>query len=287
MQRNRFLFFFLLFILFIFILFSYSCKRTTNGIGITPSALKNHLQNARIFGNVYSIETDTYFYSDKDSIYVFLNKNFQFYNTGGYLMDVYDLNKNNDTISKKTLYYLPNVKENYWEEKNFKEYSFSKDTSIYDINGFKIEERFFLNDTLLYRIEYKTDGIGSIIEMKRFLPEYHLTNKMYYNNDGLVQRIEEYDPQNQLYKFFTIEYDKYGNEVNRCAFKNIHDMIEFTYTQYNNKGWLQKIIFEDCLHNIRENRIYTQYDNKGNWLEEILLQENDTVGKRIRKISYY
>ena len=281
MPRNKSLFL-LLFLIFFLIIFS--CKRKPAEIVIIPDALKNHLQNARIFGNVNCIETDTYFYSEKDSNYVFLNRSIQFYNSDGYLMQAFELNKNLDTISKKIIYYLTNTQENFWEEFNYKENSFTKDTFIYNNYGFKSEERFMLNDSLLYRIEYKTDGIGGVIEMKRVLPEYQLINKIYYNENGLVARIEEYDPHNKLYKYFTIEYDNYGNEVNRRAFKSSGEIIEFTYSQYNNDGWLQKVIFEDRLYNLREEKIYTQHDDFGNWLEEIVIQKKDTVGKRVRRI---
>jgi len=286
MQRNRHPF--LLFLTFLLlIIISISCKRKTPEIVIIPDALKNHLQRARLFGNVKSIETDTYYYSSKDSVYILLNKTIQLYSSDGYLTQFIVLDRNNDTVSKKTVHYLPNAQENYWEEYHYKEHSLMKDTFLYDRYGFKIEEQIWLDDSLLYKIQYKTDAIGSIIEMKRILSNYHLTNKIYYNEYGLAARIEEYDPHNKMYKFFTIEYDNYGDEVNRRAYRNARDIIEYTYTQYDASGALQKVIFEDRLHNVREDRIYTQHDAKRNWLEEVVLQGNDTLRKRLRKIEYY
>jgi hypothetical protein len=278
---------FLILILLIIVSFSFSCKRKTIEIVITPEALKNHLQRARYFGNVKKVETDTYYYSNRDSNYFLSNKNIQLYSSDGYLTQVILLDKNNDTVSKRILYYLPNANENYWLEYNYRDFNVTKDTFVYDKNGFKSEEHFWLNDSLLYKIHYKTDAIGGIIEMKRLLPEYMLTNKVYYNDYGLLERIEEYDPDNKLYKFVTIEYDNYGDEVNRRAYKNNNEIIEYTYTQYNNDGLIQKIIFEDRLHNMREDRIYTQHDKTKNWLEEITMQGKDTVRKRIREIRYY
>ena len=288
MPRNKFLFLFFL-ILFSLTVVSilYSCKRKKTEIEIIPDALKNHLQRARLFGNIHTLETDTYYYTDKDSLYIFLNKTIQLYSSDGYLTHVIVLDRNLDTISKKIVHYLPSAQENYWEEFNYKDHSLSKDTFLYDKAGFKKEEQVWLNDSLLYKIQYKTDGIGSIIEMKRLLPNYQLTNKIYYNEHGLVERIEEYDPHNKLYKFFTLEYDNYGDEVNRRAYKNANDIIEYTYTQYSSEGLLQKVIFEDRLHNMREDRIYTQHDAKGNWLKEIVLQGEDTLRKRERRIGYY
>ncbi|MCL1850012.1 MAG: hypothetical protein FWF70_01180 [Bacteroidetes bacterium] len=278
---------FLILILLIIISFSFSCRRKTIEIVITPEALKNHLQRARYFGNVKKVETDTYYYSNRDSNYFLSNKNIQLYSSDGYLTQVILLDKNNDTVSKRILYYLPNANENYWLEYNYRDFNVTKDTFIYDKNGFKSEEYFWLNDSLLYKIQYKTDAIGGIIEMKRLLPEYMLTNKVYYNDYGLMERIEEYDPDNKLFKFITIEYDNYGDEVNRRAYKASNEMIEYTYTQYNNDGLIQKIIFEDRLHHMREDRIYTQHDKTKNWLEEITMQGKDTVRKRVREIRYY
>jgi len=288
MQRNKplFLIFFILFLLII-VSFFYSCKRKTKEIEIIPDALKNHLQRARLFGNIHTLETDTYYYSSKDSLFIFLNKTMQFYSSDGYLTQVVVLDRNNDTVSKKTVYYLPSAQEKHWVEYNYKNHSIAKDTFLYDISGFKKEEQVWENDSLLYKIQYKTDGIGSIIEMKRLLPNYHLTNKIYYNEYGLVARIEEYDPYNKLYKFFTLEYDNYGDEVNRRAYKNAHEIIEYTYTQYSSDGLLQKVIFEDRLHNMREDRMYAQHDAKGNWLKEVVLQGGDTLRKRDRRVLYY
>jgi len=285
MQKNKNLPLFLTLFLIISS-FTYSCKRKTSEITIIPDALKNHLQNIRLLGNLSSVTTDTYFYSGKDSNFVFLTRIIQLYNSEGYITQVFEFDRNMDTVSQKTVYYLSDTKENYWEEFNYKDHSFTKDTFIYNNYGFKTEERFILNNSFLYKNEYKTDGIGGVIEMKRFLPEYQLTNKIYYNEFGLVHRIEEYDPQNKLYKYFTIEYDNHGNEVNRRAFKSSNEIIEYTYSQYNNSGLLQKIIFEDRISNFREDKIYTQHDAAGNWLEEIVMRGKDTLGKRVRRIEY-
>ena len=268
------------------LIFSFSCKRKTPPITIIPEALKNHLQRARLFENVKSVEIHTYYYSDQDSVFVFYDKNLQYYNSEGYLTEEITLDKNNDTLSKKIIFFLPNTNENYWLENNYKNLSIIKDTLIYDKNGFKSEEHFLLNDSLLYKIQYKTDAIGSIIEMKRFLPEYQLVNKIYYNAQGLVERIEEFDPENKLYKFVTIEYDQYGNELNRCVYDNANRLIEYTYTQYN-KGALQKIIYNDALSNLREDKIYARHDAARNWLEELTMQGRDTLRKRVRTIAYY
>ncbi|MDR2970383.1 MAG: hypothetical protein LBU83_00430 [Bacteroidales bacterium] len=285
MPKNRTLF--LLLVSIIIISFSFSCKRKKNEIIIVPDALKNHWQRARYFGDVKRVETNTYYYSDKDSLYIFSNKHIQYFSSDGYLTQVVLLDNNNDTVSKRTLFYLPNANEDYWLEVNFNNFSITKDTFVYDKNGFKCEEYFWLNDSLLYKIQYKTDAIGGILEMKRFLSEYNLTNKLYYNEHGLMERMEEYDPQNRLYKYVTIEYDNYGDEVNRRAYKASDQMIEYTYTQYSKEGLLQKVIFEDRLHNMRQDKIYPQHDQTRNWLEEIEIQGKDTVRKRVREIGYY
>jgi hypothetical protein len=271
------------FVLSCLLLFCFSCKPKKAEIIIIPDAQKNHLQRAHLFGNINCIETDSYYY--KDSLYVYSNKTVYFYSSDGYLTQVIVLDKDNDTVSKKIIHYLPNAQEDYWKE--FRNKEVTTDTFIYNNYGFKSEEWFLVNDAVMYKIQYKTDAIGSIIEMKRQLPNYQLTNKMYYNEYGLLDRIEEFDPQDKLFKFITIEYDNYGDEVNRRAYKNNNEIIEYTYTQYNNEGLLQKIIFEDRLHNWREDKIYTQHDTKGNWLQEVVLQGEDTLMKRVRRVEYY
>ena len=285
MRKNKYSL--VLLVLLVISSFSFSCKRKSTEIVIIPDALKNHLQRARFFGNVKTVETDAYYYSSIDSLFLFSNKNIQFYSYDGFLTQVLVLDINNDTVSKRTLHYLPDAKENYWLDYNYRDGSVTKDTFIYNRNGFKSEEFFFLNDSLLHKILYKNDAIGGIIEMKRFLADYNLTNKIYYNTHGLVERIEEYDPNNKMYKFITSEYDNYGDEVNRRAFKSNNELIEYTYTQYSNEGLLLKVIFEDRLHNLREDKIYTKHDNTKNWLEEITLRGNDTIRKRVRVIDYY
>jgi len=278
---------FLILITIIIASFSYSCKRKTAKITIISDASKNHWQRTRLFGKVKNVETETYYYTKKDSLFFFSNKNIQYYSSDGYITHSFLLNEINDTVYRKSLFYLQNANENYWIENNYKDSSVTKDTFIYDKIGFKSEERMFQNDSLILLIKYKTDAIGNIIEMKRFLPEYILTNIIYYNEIGLVERVEEYDPQNKLFKYASIEYDNYGDEVNRRVYKDNNTMIEYTYTQYNNAGWLKKIIFEDHLHSMREDRIYFKHDSKGNWLEEITLRGIDTVRKRARIINYY
>jgi len=286
MQRNN-PYFLSSILLFLLSAFTFSCKRKTTEITIIPDALKNHLQRARLLGNIKQIETNTYYFSDKDSCFLLLNKMVQFYSSDGFLTQAIVFNPNGDTISNRTVYYLPNAKENFWKEVNFSERSITTDTFLYDKNGFVCERQIFLNDSLLYKIQFKTDAIGGIIEMKRVLHDYHLTNLIYYNSKGLVERIEELTPDNKQYKFFTIDYDNYGDEVNRRAFKNANQLIEYTYTQYSSEGLLQKVIVEDRLHNLREDRLYTQHDNMKNWLEEIVLFGSDTTRKRIRSILYY
>ena len=285
MPKNNYRF--LILLTFVIISFSFSCKRKTTEIIITPDALKNHWQRARYFGNVKNVETITYYYSNKDSTYYLSNTNIQHYSSDGYLNQIFLLDDHNDTVSARTLYYLPNANENYWLENNYRDFSITKDTFIYDKNGLKSEEHFWINDSMLYKILYKTDAFGGIIEMKRLLPEYALTNKIYYDNNGLVERIEEYDPQNTMYKYVTIEYDNYGDEVNRRAYKASKEIIEYTYTQYSNEGLLQKVIFEDRLHNLRDDKIYTLHDNMKNWIEEIQMRGNDTIRKRVRSLEYY
>ena len=107
MQRNKHSF--LLFLILFLLITSISCKRKAPEIVIVPDALKNHLQNARLFGNVHTIETDSYYYVNEDSLYIFLNKTIQLYSSDGYLTQFIVLDRNNDTVSIKTVHYLSMV----------------------------------------------------------------------------------------------------------------------------------------------------------------------------------
>lgn len=263
-----------------------SCKKKAEEIVIVPDAQKNHLQRNRLLGNVKTQQIETYILTE-DSIKKILNSKLFHYSSDGFLTQYLILNEDNDTISERNISYNPNSTENYWIEKEKETGTFRKCQYKYDINGYLAGEQYYANDSLLYTVDYKTDGIGGIVEMKRNFPDYSIRNHYQYNSQGLVVRVDEYDPAGNLYKYITYEYDNYGDEVNRRAFKGKNQLIEYTYSQYDDDGKILKVIYEDCLHSIREIRTYSEHDANGNWGLEIYSRNNKNIYFRKQTITYY
>lgn len=263
-----------------------ACKEKTEKIVIIPDAQKNHWQRNRLLGNVKTQEINT-FLLHADSTETLLNTKLFLYSSDGFLTHYFILNEQRDTLSKRTIHYLPNSKENFWIEVDLADSSMRKCEYLYDINGYLTTEKYFTNDSLLYTVEYKTDGIGGITEMKRHFADYSIRNLYQYNSQGLTTRVEEYDPSGKLYKYITYEYDNFGDEVNRRAFKGKNQLIEYTYTQYNDYGEIQKVIYEDCLHSIREIRTYTEHDKTGNWITETYSRNEKNIYFRKQTLTYY
>ena len=263
-----------------------SCKKKAEEIVIVPDAQKNHLQRNRLLGNVKTQQIETYILTE-DSIKKILNSKLFHYSSDGFLTQYLILNEDNDTISERNISYNPNSTENYWIEKEKEAETFRKCQYKYDINGYLAGEQYYANDSLLYTVDYKTDGIGGIVEMKRNFPDYSIRNHYQYNSQGLVVRVDEYDPAGNLYKYITYEYDNYGDEVNRRAFKGKNQLIEYTYSQYDDDGKILKVIYEDCLHSIREIRTYSEHDANGNWGLEIYSRNNKNIYFRKQTITYY
>lgn len=263
-----------------------SCKKKAEEIVIVPDAQKNHLQRNRLLGNVKTQQIETYILTE-DSIKKILNSKLFHYSSDGFLTQYLILNEDNDTISERNISYNPNSTENYWIEKEKEAGTFRKCQYKYDINGYLAGEQYYANDSLLYTVDYKTDGIGGIVEMKRNFPDYSIRNHYQYNSQGLVVRVDEYDPAGNLYKYITYEYDNYGDEVNRRAFKGKNQLIEYTYSQYDDDGKILKIIYEDCLHSIREIRTYSEHDANGNWVLENYSRNDKNIYFRKQTITYY
>lgn len=262
------------------------CKPKGEEIIIVPDAQKNHLQRNRLFGKVKTQQIETFILTG-DSSHTVMNTKLFHYSSDGYLTQYFVLNGDNDTVSQREIHYHPNSTEKYWIEKDLTDGSFRKCEYLYDINGYLAGEKYYANDSLLYTIDYKTDGIGGIVEMKRNFSDYSIRNHYQYNSQGLVVRIDEYDPSGEVYKYITYEYDNFGDEVNRRAFKGKNQLIEFTYSQYDQDGKVQKVIYEDCLHSIREIRTYPEHDKMGNWVQENYSRNDKNIYFRKQTITYY
>lgn len=273
------------------------CKRKPAEIVIIPDVQKNHLQRNHIFAQVKELCTYTLVPENSvaqndtlaldslrfDTVSVMV----QHYSPDGYLLDYCKMTPQGDTLAVRIFGYHADARADYWKEF----YPGEPDTVVchyeYDMNDFLSAEKICVRDSVLSTVSYKTDGEGNVVEMVRHYDGYSVRNTSKYNAQGLLIRIDEFEPSGKLYKYVTIEYDNYGDEVNRRAFKGENDLIEYTYTQYQDNGALLKVLFEDRLHNDKEQYFYAGHDQQKNWTSETRYKNKKLQYKRIRTYIYY
>ncbi|MBO4231939.1 MAG: hypothetical protein J5862_01715 [Bacteroidales bacterium] len=280
------------FLIFLFCVTAlFGCGRKQKEIVIVPDIEKNHLQRSHIFGQVKSIETEsialipdsTDGFSEGEKLSTIV----QNYSSDGYLTSIVRLGNENDTTYKEIITYSSEAKELTHETYNTANSLIGKTVFEYNRYGFKSKESCYKMDSLIYFIDYKTDDKGNIVEMTHHRGGVAMRSRIAYNKAGLVARIEEFEPSGKLFKYATIEYDNYGDEVNRRVFKTGDELIEYTYTEYNQQGHVVKIIYEDRLHQIRESSMFSDYDKHGNWTKEEKSVNNRPLYLRKRNITYY
>lgn len=273
------------------------CRQKKTEIVIVPDVQKNHLQRNHIYGQVKEITSCTLvvdpsvMVSDSlasdslafDTAYIFIQQ----YSPDGYLLATYKLSPQHDTMLARSFSYYPDARQKGWTEHDYQEGTNVSCQYEYDMNDFLSAEKIFSDDSLLMNTTYKTDGVGNVVEMVRHYEGYAVKNTSQYNELGLLTRINEYDPSGKVYKYVTIEYDNYGDEVNRRAFKGKNDLIEYTYTQYNQDGSLLKVLFEDRIHHTIEQYDYSAHDKWKNWTVETRTKDKQLIYKRIRTYIYY
>lgn len=273
------------------------CKRKPAEIVIIPDVQKNHLQRNHIFGQVKELCTYTLVpeksVAQNDTLaldslrFDTVSVMVQHYSPDGYLLDYCKMTPQGDTLAVRIFAYHADARADYWKEF----YPGESDTVVcqyeYDMNDFLSAEKIFVRDSVLSTTNYKTDGEGNVIEMVRYYDGYSVRNTSKYNAQGLLSRIDEFEPSGKLFKYVTIEYDNYGDEVNRRAFKGENDLIEYTYTQYQDNGALLKVLFEDRLHNDKEQYVYAAHDQQNNWTSETRYKNKKLQYKRIRTYIYY
>ena len=264
-----------------------SCKNKAPEIVIIPDHEKNHLQKSHLFGNIKEIHTTSYYQSDSTADLRTLSSVIQYYSPDGFLLKVVTANENEEVVSTQKIFYHKNAKEDYWIISDAHGITTDSCQYVYDMNGFIAEEKRWNGDSLFLSITYKTDGAGNIIESKRNNNTFTLTHTIAYNAHGLASKIEEFEPSGKLFKYITLEYDNYGDEVNRRVCKRGGDLLEYTYTQYNDKGHLLKVIYENNTHQFRETYTYAPHDAHGNWLTEKRENIDHSLYMRKREIIYY
>lgn len=276
------------------------CHKKPAPIVITPDIEKNHLQRNHIFGTVRNIQTFTYYVAedsltlaDTSRIEQILSKrtadfsSWQRYSADGFLMHFTKFNPQKDTLLRQVYYYNWKAKLVRWEESDSTGEIITRGKYFYDRNDFLSGEQIFQGDSIVMAFTYTTDGIGNVIKSTQSFGDYTTHTENSYNEFGLVDKICEYEPNGKLFKTVTIEYDNYGDEVNRCVYKSGNQMVEYTYNQYNQEGRQIKTIYEDKLHHNRETTLYFNYDKNNNWQTEVKVKDNQIISIRKRKIIYY
>lgn len=276
------------------------CKKRPEPIVITPDIEKNHLQRNHIFGTVKTLETETYDLS-KDSLSLkdttMLNdilKNrkadittLQTFSSDGYLLKFYKLGADKVPVLHQIYRYDNDAKLNNWDEYDSTNQTTITGLCLYNRHRWLIGEQFYHGDSIFKAVAYNHDGAGNIINSTQSFNNYITHTKYKYNENGLVDKITEYEPNGRVFKNVKIEYDNYGDEVNRCVYKSGNQMIEYTYTQYDQEGRLTKIIYEDRIHHIKEIKTYPEHDDQYNWTLELKVVDNQITSIRKRKIIYY
>lgn len=278
------------------------CRKKPQPIVITPDIQKNHLQRNHIFGEVKLIRTDTYHLtgdsiplSDTNRLDELLQgrtaglSSLQRYSSDGFLLDYVKLKTPQDTILRRVCRYDENAQATEWEEFDSTGVLSARGKYLYDRNRFLIGEQVFKggSDSIVIAFAYSTDGIGNITGSTQSLGDYSLHTTYKYNENGQVCKITEHEPNGSVFKTVKIEYDNYGDEVNRCVYKSGNQMIEYTYNAYSQEGKLLKTIYENKMHNLKETRLFSGYDSHLNWQQEIVVQDNRITSVRKRQIIYY
>lgn len=276
------------------------CHKKPAPIVITPDIEKSHLQRNHIFGPVRNIQTFTYYVAadsltlaDTSKIEQLISSKtadfstWQRYSADGFLMHYTKFNPQKDTLLRQVYYYNWKAKLVRWEESDSTGEIVTRGKYIYDRNDFLSGEQIFQGDSVVMAFTYTTDGIGNVTKSTQSFGDYTTHTENSYNEYGLVDKICEFEPNGKLFKTVTIEYDNYGDEVNRCVYKAGNQMVEYTYNQYNQEGRQIKTIYEDKLHRSKETTFYFNYDQHNNWQTEIKVKDNQIISIRKRKLIYY
>lgn len=281
------------------------CRKKPAPIVITPDIEKNHLERNHIFGKVKYLETET-FNLQRDSLSVNdtadlkrllaacdslcdapdYSSSIQRYTSDGYLME-FVKHGHIGNAYYRTYTYNNEARITGWNEYTHDSTLVTHGTYTYDRNGFLVGEQVYQGDSLVMSFAHTTDGIGNAIRTVQSFGKLKTTTESKYNEQGLVTQITEYEPDGKVFKTAKIEYDNYGDEVNRCVYKAGDQMIEYTYTEYAQDGRVRKVIYEDKLHHVKEFHYFFDYDTHKNWQTEVCAVDGRIVYVKQRKFEYY
>jgi len=276
------------------------CKKKPEPIVIVPDIEKNHLERNHIFGKVEWVASTTYYlYADslplKDTANLkavldgrrFDVGSLQRYTSDGWLRAFDKLNEQHDVVLHRQYTYDDDAIITRWEEYDADSTLVTYGTYTYDRNGFLVGEQVYQGDSLVMSFAHTTDGIGNAIRTVQSFGHLQTTTENKFDEQGLVTEITEYEPNGKPFKTAKIEYDNYGDEVNRCVYKAGNQMIEYTYTEYAQDGRVRKVIYEDKLHHVKEFHYFFDYDANKNWQTEVCAVDGRIVYVKQRTFEYY
>ena len=279
---------------------SSGCHKKPKPIVITPDIEKNHLERNHIFGKVRWVASATcYLYADsiplKDTANLkalfdgrtFDAGSWQRYTADGWLREFDKLNEKQEVVLRREYTYDDKAKIIRWEEYDADSTLVTYGTYTYDRNGFLVGEQVYQGDSLVMSFAHTTDGIGNAIRTVQTFGKLQTTTENKFNEQGLVTQITEFEPNGKVFKTAKIEYDNYGDEVNRCVYKSGNQMIEYTYKEYAQDGRVRKVIYEDKLHHVKEFHYFFDYDSHKNWQSEVCAVDNQIVYVKKRTFEYY
>ena len=266
------------------------CHRHRAAITIVPDCAKNHLQREHIYGQVRMV-TDSMFYSPDGSDTVrpeYLVSVVSYrYSADGWLNQVVKVSADGDTMSNRVMYYDSNAK--LVKDELFDSAGVCIEHTLYenDEHGYRVKEERFSGDSLVQTLLYQNDAFGNLMGMTVKVSEYTMTRKYSNNEVGLAVRVDEYDPDGKLFKFVTLEYDNYGDLVNRNVHRDDGQIREFTHTQYADNGQLLKRVYENKLSRDNEVTEFSNHDTQRNWTRSLRKSGGRTYCIVNRIIEYY
>lgn len=280
-------------LIFVCSLLLVGCAKNKNSITIIPQAQKNHLQVESLKGQVKSLVEYKYASADqtgeKTDSSQLLSITHKFYSADGYLNRVVIMNNQHDTISVRRIYYDDNAK--MIRDELFDSLGVRIQYTLYenDKHGFRVKESRYANDSLIQTLGYKNDGYGNPLEITLVSEAFSQKIKYAYNEVGLPLQVDEYDPDGQIFKYVTMEYDNYGDLVNKRVYRKDGIMLEYTHIQMNEKGEWQKQVYESLLPglNLTEVTEFSNHDGEGNWLRKVRKIDNKAYFINTRIIEYY
>ena len=266
------------------------CRHHKASITIVPDCAKTHLQREHLYGNVRTI-VDSMFYSPYGADTVGVNNLVSVtvyrYSADGWLNQVVKMSSDGDTMSNRVMHYDANAR--LVRDELFDSTKRCVECTVYenDERGCRVKEEHYAGDALLQTILYQNDAYGNLIGMTVKTAEYTMTRKYSNNELGLVVRVDEFDPDGKLFKYVTMEYDNYGDIVNRNVHRDDGQIREFTHTQYADNGALLKTVYENKLSNGNEVREFSGHDNQRNWTRSLRKNAGRTIFIVNRNIEYY